>query len=302
MVNMTMYLSLLAISLLPICSAWGNLAHRTIALIAERQILDLPAHHYIQTLLGNTSISNAAIWPDTYKLLPEGRYTSSWHFLNVDDDPPTSCYVPYPYDASRPCIIDAIRNMTRRVNDLSLVHDERKMALMFLIHLIGDLHCPLHIEGLLRGGNDLPVLWNGKETSLHFVWDVYIPQKVTNSTDENEEAAAVAWMNNLSKNKDDDNLLEKHEPVLYRSEMWASLKGEEVWALTWARESNTLVCEVVLKDGIDNVKGVELAHDYYKRSIPVVEHLVKVAGLRLAAVISSLAEEAKKSVDHQELK
>ena len=45
------------------------------------------------------------------------------------------------------------------------------IALRFLTHLVGDLHQPLHLTGLLRGGNGLPVRFQGRQLSLHALWD-----------------------------------------------------------------------------------------------------------------------------------
>lgn len=277
--------------LLPISSAWGNLAHRTIALVAEKHIRLSPASQYIHGLLDDTSFSDAAVWADAYKFLPEGRHTGSWHFLNTDDEPPRTCNVSYSYDADHPCIIDAIVNMTQRVNNLSLEHQQRKMALMFLLHLIGDLHCPLHIEGLMRGGNDIPVLWDGRDSSLHFVWDVSIPQKLTNSTEEDEKNAAVAWAEKLFNQKRDSKSSKGQWHVGYYDEMLTHLGDKESLLLSWAREANSFVCQSALKDGVDGVKGKELSNSYYKDSVPVVEYFVWTAGIRLAAWIDDLAKD-----------
>ena len=41
-----------------------------------------------------------------------------------------------------------------------------------IIHMVGDLHCPMHAGRLSdRGGNDLKVKWFGQKTSLHSVFD-----------------------------------------------------------------------------------------------------------------------------------
>jgi len=277
--------------LLPLCSAWGNLAHRTIALIAEKHIILSPTSNFILSLLGNTSISDASIWADDYKLLPEGRHTSNWHFLNTHDEPPQTCNVSYSYDTDHPCIIDAVANMTQGVKDPSLRHQERKMALMFLLHLIGDLHCPLHVEGLMRGGNDIPVFWDGRETSLHFVWDVSIPQRLTNSTEENEETAAIAWAEKLSSQNQDSKQSPKQWPIRFNDKILNKVDSQETLLLSWAAETNLFVCRAVLKDGIDGVKGKEMSSHYYKESVPVVEYLIWNAGLRLAKWINELARE-----------
>ena len=50
--------------------------------------------------------------------------------------------------------------------------EEKQIALKFLVHLIGDLHQPLHVgKKSDRGGNKIKVKWFGEETNLHQVWD-----------------------------------------------------------------------------------------------------------------------------------
>ena len=50
--------------------------------------------------------------------------------------------------------------------------EDKIVALKFLVHLIGDLHQPLHVgSGTDRGGNDVKVKWFGEATNLHNVWD-----------------------------------------------------------------------------------------------------------------------------------
>jgi hypothetical protein len=104
-------LTLLALLPTPITS-WGNLGHRAIAYLAEKY-LTTPGHAYIQQLLGDRDISDAAIWADFYKYTPSGRHTSSWHFINAHDDPPNSCRLELELDCSgkEMCIITAISDM-----------------------------------------------------------------------------------------------------------------------------------------------------------------------------------------------
>ena len=41
-----------------------------------------------------------------------------------------------------------------------------------LIHLVGDMHCPMHTGRLSDiGGNQRPVLMFGRKTNLHSAWD-----------------------------------------------------------------------------------------------------------------------------------
>ena len=177
------------------------------------------------------------------------------------------------------------------------------MALKFLLHLIGDLHCPLHAEGLLRGGNDISVLWEGRDTNLHFVWDVLIPQSRTNSTEADEHAAAVAWAGRLYNAKlEDPNAIVwmAQGPVNTADEFLDLQNNAERLVVEWAREANTWVCRTVLRDGVDGVKGKELSGKYYIEAIPALEELVSNAAWRLAAWINELAEEEALKLDGKE--
>src|SRR5690554_7846576 len=47
-----------------------------------------------------------------------------------------------------------------------------KEYLMILVHLVGDVHQPLHVgNGKDRGGNDVKVSWFGENSNLHKIWD-----------------------------------------------------------------------------------------------------------------------------------
>ena len=50
---------------------------------------------------------------------------------------------------------------------------DKQLALRFVVHLVGDLHQPLHVGKCCdKGGNDVKVTWFGKPTNLHAVWDL----------------------------------------------------------------------------------------------------------------------------------
>ncbi|KAF8472699.1 phospholipase C/P1 nuclease domain-containing protein [Kalaharituber pfeilii] len=152
------------------------------------------------------------------------------------------------------------------------------LALRFLIHFIADLHQPLHTEALLRGGNSLPVLFNGAESNLHSVWDSLIPQALVGGRTPRD---AIRWADELHKN------ISSFSPEELRS--WAGscfLDIEKVsldaggkvprWkvrecALEWARWSNGYVCSYVFK-GVEN---------YTEGARVVVDELVGMAGWRL---------------------
>ncbi len=58
------------------------------------------------------------------------------------------------------------------MRDPNASREEKALALKFIVHIVGDVHQPLHAgNGEDRGGNDVKVRWFGEETNLHSVWD-----------------------------------------------------------------------------------------------------------------------------------
>lgn len=303
-------------------TSWGNLGHRTIAYLAEKH-LNTRGHAYIQGILGDEDISDAAIWADFYKYTPLGWHTSSWHYINAHDDPPSSCGLEQERDCSgkKKCIINAIADMVhlpqapknpkipfyclpdpkprlifnntiqteKLTNAKNRDQKSQKLrALKFLLHLIGDLHNPLHVEGLAKGGNKIKVLFEGRSTNLHFLWDFEMLLRYTGSTKVNEIEAAKDWAEKLFNGGSENNGLPEDE-IWRAREGVVGVQVEELM-LAWAKETNRWVCEYVLRDGVEAIVGKELAGDYYEGAVPIVEELIGKAGRRLAGFINALAE------------
>ena len=79
------------------------------------------------------------------------------------------------YDKARDCknnkcVVEAIKDFSRIAKNGS--EKEQTLALRMLIHLIADVHQPLH-AGLFedRGGNWYEIKYEGKSVTLHKFWD-----------------------------------------------------------------------------------------------------------------------------------
>jgi hypothetical protein len=290
-------------------ASWGNLGHRTIAFLAEKYLTP-PGHSYVQRLLKDQDISDAAIWADSYKYTPPGLHTSSWHFINAHDDPPSSCGLRLERDCSGKnlCIITAISAMvsvfpshsflsfpfpfitrlrlnvqTERLMTPKIAPSSQTEAFKFLLHLIGDLHNPLHVEDLSKGGNGITVLFENRRTNLHFLWDFGMLLKHTQSTEANEieaakELAEKLFVDAIGRDRRVEDCLEM-----------GILQIEDL-ILAWANETNHWVCDYVLKDGVEAIEGKELSGNYYQGAIPIIEELIGIAGWRLAGSINALAK------------
>ncbi|KAJ7108650.1 nuclease Le1 [Mycena epipterygia] len=176
------YLAVLA-SLMCGVYGWGELGHETVGYIAM-QFLTPKALAFVQSSLGVTyseTLGVAAPWADTVRGETAYSWSAPFHFVDAEDNPPTSCSVSETRDcASGTCILSAIANYTTRVVETSLSATQRQEALKFLgishqvyDHFLGDITQPLHVEALEVGGNDIDATCSGKSTNLHATWGTF---------------------------------------------------------------------------------------------------------------------------------
>jgi len=152
------------------------------------------------------------------------------------------------------------------------------------VHIIGDIHAPLHAgnAGDL-GGNALKgTFMGGALTSLHAIWDGDLPRQRINS---DYDGNATEWFRTL---------LERIRFGRWHKELmgWRNCARPARYGQCsdqWARESAKLAClfAYVLPDGTTRItNGYALDQSYYERNIPVIERQLAKAAVRLANVLS----------------
>jgi S1/P1 Nuclease len=150
--------------------AWSQIGHRVTGAIAE-PLLSRKAKAAITGILGNESLAEASTWADEMRSSPEVFWQSTanpWHYVTV---PPGKTYsevgAPPEGDANT-----ALKQFEATLRNPAATKAEKQLALRFTVHIIGDLHQPLHVgNGTDRGGNDRKVTFGRDETNLHAVWD-----------------------------------------------------------------------------------------------------------------------------------
>jgi hypothetical protein len=117
-------------------------------------------------------LAEIASWADDLREAGgEGaRASRRWHFVDFGGG---SCeYVPARDCPGGECVVAAINRQFLRLADRKRPDAERTEALKFLVHLVADVHQPLHASPVPdRGGNEFQVAWHGKGRNLHGVWD-----------------------------------------------------------------------------------------------------------------------------------
>ncbi len=150
--------------------AWGKTGHRVIGDIAARLVRP-HTRTAIRRILGPEGIAEASTWPDFERSNPDAFWQNEagpYHYVTV---PVGKTYV----DVGAPPEGDAVTALTKfaaTVRDPAASRAAKALALRFIIHIVGDLHQPLHAgNGADKGGNDVKVTFNRKATNLHAVWD-----------------------------------------------------------------------------------------------------------------------------------
>lgn len=170
--------------------AWGPQGHRTIGAIADR-LLTPGAHAAVRQLLeddrdkfgnpsGRTTLESVSEWADELHGTPAAR--PSWHY---DDVPICGNEEKARYCPEGQCNTEQLKRLTGVLGDARAPVRERNEALKWVVHLVGDIHQPLHAaDNADHGGNLVLVALEGVRTrgreNLHRAWDSDLVQLVLN--------------------------------------------------------------------------------------------------------------------------
>lgn len=151
--------------------AWGMLGHRIVGEIAETY-LTANARKGVRDILGNESLAMTANWPDFIKSDPSFNYLGPWHYINFDDGYTPSTMKEY---LAKDTAVDAYTKLNFLIRELKkkgLDTQKKKMYLRLLVHIVGDVHQPMHTgKPSDLGGNRIRLQWFNEPTNLHGVWD-----------------------------------------------------------------------------------------------------------------------------------
>ncbi|MGB7404759.1 MAG: S1/P1 nuclease [Pacificimonas sp.] len=162
----------LIISLVPLSPAlaWGKTGHRVSGRIADA-FLTTEARTAVASLIETESLAEASTWADFMRASPDPfwqREASPYHYVTVPDGMTYTEIGPPPEGDA----VTALAKFRAQMLDTSLPTEQRALALRLVVHIVGDLHQPLHVgNGTDRGGNDVTVQFFGEPRNLHSVWD-----------------------------------------------------------------------------------------------------------------------------------
>jgi hypothetical protein len=234
-------------------AAWGVTGHRVTGWIADKY-LSKTARKNLERILNGQSLAIASTWMDEIRSDSTYDYTADWHWVTIQDNQSYAQSIKNPKG-------DVIATIERIIADLKskkLSGKQETEAVKMLIHLIGDVHQPLHVGGGNdRGGNDIKVTWFKTDSNLHRVWDSDMIDDTRLSYTELAESLEkpdAATLSRLQKSGVND----------------------------WVTESMSFRKQVY------RYGNGKLGYEYAYRNMPLVRDQLLKAGVRIAAVLNDI--------------
>ncbi len=254
--------------------AWGKTGHRVVAAIADTQLSGLARAHIREILGGAESLDEAANWPDEMRSDPAAfwqKTATPWHYVTLDG-------ITYDHAPPQGDALEALTHFRAVLQDPNASLADKQLALRFVVHLVGDLHQPLHVGKCCdKGGNDVKVTWFGKPTNLHAVWDSALV--------DDEQLSFTELAAKLERHASDRDVID-----------WWDINPRD-WISESAQYRDTLypTAEDKPRESKDKKsKGPavpDLSYSYVYRFTPLMERRLSQAGVRLAAYLNAIYAE-----------
>ena len=238
------------------CFGWGQKGHDVVAYIAECHLTP-NAKAAVEAALDGKSIVYYANWLDNASHQPEYAYSKTWHYKNIDAD---KTYETMSLN-HRGDIVTALNEQIAKLQAGGLSHTDEALALKMVVHLVGDVHQPMHLGHLSDlGGNRWSVTYFGRERNLHGIWD-------TDLVESAHKWSYTEWQQQIDRLP-----AEASAKVLGQT---PDVCARETYNLaTWGYASSP--------------EGTKISYDYVATAAEVIEQQLLFGGLRLAETLNSI--------------
>lgn len=233
---------------------WGQTGHRVVGLVAEKHLAK-KARKRIDAILGEESLAMAGTYMDFIRSDATYKHMDPWHYCTIPDGQ-TYEQAGTPEESD---IIQTIERLVRELKAGQFTDKDEAFGIKMLVHLVGDIHQPLHVgTGNDRGGNDIKLQYFWEESNLHRVWDSGII--------DNQQLSYTEFTDWID-----------HAPA-------DSVFAWQADAVTdWAYESMTYREQVY-----DLPENKSLSYSYDFKNIEAVKKRLLQAGIRLAGILNEI--------------
>ena len=231
--------------------AWGPDGHTIVFQIAM-QFIKPEVKQNVLDILDTMSANTAANWMDIMRSNSDYDYMKPWHYIDF------AAEKEYTPSTDENIVNRLIFTFNELRHKRTLYKEQVKTDLLILLHLMGDLHQPLHTgydDDL--GGNKVAVQFDTLKTNLHHFWD----EDIIRLTNLRLQDCLNLYQNLQGKRID---TIEGIHPAL------------------WMKETRSLLGEVYKRNDfvVDN--------QYVQRSKLIIQKQLLIAGLRLADILNKL--------------
>ncbi|QKG54028.1 S1/P1 nuclease [Hymenobacter sp. BRD67] len=252
-------LSLVVLAALPLrLWAWGVEGHRAIGNIAEHHLSE-KARRQVADLLGTQTLTLVSTQPDEMRYLPEYKETSPWHYVNTPLGLAHDQFITTVKAQTEANAYNILLLKIKEMKDPAKTREQRAEALIFVVHIVGDVHQPMHVSRAEdKGGNDIKMTYRGKDTNLHSLWDSgLLDYQGLTYTEMGQQYSVV--------------------PEALRKNWQAAADPAE-----WLFESYTLATQLYA----EAAQNPNPDFRYYPAHADIMKQRIQQAGIRLAAVLN----------------
>lgn len=242
------------------CYGWGQKGHDVVAYVAENHLTPATTQA-VDSILNGRSMVYWSNWLDNASHNDEYAYTKTWHYKNIDEGVK---YLNAPVNPDGD-IVTALREQIKILSSEDTSLDKKNLAIKILVHLMGDLHQPMHMgHASDRGGNKINVRYFGRSSNLHSIWDTALLESA-------HKWSYTEWQQQI------DGLRAEDEALLVSGNIddWGSKCYD--------------VAKVVYNYFPE---GKNVSYDEVADWAPVIEDQLLMGGLRLAHVLNSIFDPA----------
>ena len=249
-------------------TAWGQNGHRVVAQIALNHLTP-QTQQAILPLLDGEKLAEVSTWPDEMRSHPSDfcqKQSTAWHYINISK---ASEFKPESYDipATKKDIKDAYDLMikaTHVLKDDKASIEDKQFYFKFLVHVVGDIHQPMHVgRSEDWGGNKIKVKFFGEDTNLHGLWDTLMVEnqnlsftEFTDFIDTQDAKIKAKFLNSQPKD----------------------------WVIESFYEAQKLY----------NVGNADFKYNYVYEQSPLMKQRLTQGGIRLAGLLNGIFDKSAK--------
>ena len=284
--------------LITMAAGWGFDAHRVVAKIAS-QFVRGSTKRMIADLLDvpetgrsvDRAMIDASVWADSQ------GWSDELHFSHTPYQNCSSFVMERDcgFGGSGRCIVSALSEFAMTLTNITAPKEERTDALKFLLHLVGDLHNPLHL-GFAEdfGGNAIDVTVNGVVSTLHEVWDGHLVRtkqtELSDALPEGNPLEPWALSEHLLDALPDANAASRYSVVVTSADLATPAAATALMARMASGITETYTCEFAyqLDSGAYIDRQEVLPELYIDSRAEIAMDLLKMAGIRLAEILNAV--------------